>query len=83
MNTPSWLELRNASIRPGLNGSTQLILLSGHPQYKMVAVPAVGKFTCVITQTNNGKRLDGQKTYNNEEEALNGGLEELREKLGW
>jgi hypothetical protein len=83
MTTPSWLEQREASVRAGLNAYTHFVLLSGHPFYKLVAVPAQGKFTCVVTQTNNGKRLDNQKSYNSDEEALNGGLEELREKLGW
>ena len=83
MTTPAWLQQRECSVRPDLNSSTCLVLMNGHPQYKLVAVPAKGKFTCVITQTNNGHRLDSEKTYRSLEETLNGGLEELREKLGW
>ena len=70
-------------MRPGLNPSAWLLTLDGHPQYKLVAVPVKGKYSCAVTQTNNGKRLDGGLTYDGLEAALAGGLEELRAKLGW
>ena len=83
MTMPDWLVTRSGAIRNGLNASTRLIFLNGHPQYKLVATPATGTFTCVVTQTNNGHRLDDRKTYPNVEAALTGGLQELRDKLGW
>ena len=83
MNALEWLTQRNGSLRPGLNGSTLLVILDGQPLYQLVAVPAAGATTCVVTQTTNGKRLDAQKRYASNADALAGGLEELREQLGW
>jgi hypothetical protein len=59
------------------------VTLDGTPQYRLDALPAKGRFTCAVVQTNNGKRLDGGKDYATREAALAGGLEELRERLGW
>jgi hypothetical protein len=83
MTIPEWLAKREGALRPGLSDSIFLVVLNGHPQYKISAVPAAGKFSCAITQTNNGKRLDSGKTYPSKDEALKGALEELRTKLGW
>ena len=83
MTAPDWLTTRGGEMSPGLNERTWLITLSGHPMYRLVAGPAKGKFTCTVTQTNNGKRLDAGAEYPNLPGALSGGLEELRTKLGW
>jgi hypothetical protein len=48
-----------------------------------MAVPVKGQYGCRITQTINGRRLDGGATYPSVEAALPGGLEELRKALGW
>ena len=83
MNAPEWLARRDGSVRPGQEASTFLVIVNGEPLYRLFATPASGQFTCVVTQTNNGKRLDGGRLYSTIEAALAGGLEELREKLGW
>jgi len=84
MTTPDWLTQRDGALRPGLNPSIRLVMLSGHPQYKLMVVPSQGQFACAITQTVNGKRLDsGAAVQPTIEAALTTGLEELRVKLGW
>ncbi len=83
MNSPEWLTKRDGSLKPGLNAQTWLLTLGGHPLYRLFATTAQGQFTCVVTQSNNGKRLDGAKLYATNDAALIGGLEELRETLGW
>jgi hypothetical protein len=83
MNSPEWLTVRNGFIKPGIDPQTWMVTLDGHPQYRLFATPAGGVFTCAIFQSNNGKRLDGGKTYPTVEAALAGGLDELRERLGW
>lgn len=83
MTPPEWLLNRNGGLSAGLNERTVLVTLNGHPQYRLVATPARGKFTCVVTQTNNGKRLDAGAEYTSLDHALKGGLDELRTKLGW
>jgi hypothetical protein len=81
--TPEWLARRNGELHRGVNADTWLVLLDGSPNYKLFVTPAKGKFSCVVTQTNNGKRLDKALEYLSIDAALAGGLEELRQVLGW
>jgi hypothetical protein len=53
------------------------------PQYRLSPQPAVGKFSCDVLQTINDKHLASGTIYLTEEEALRGGLEDLRKALGW
>lgn len=80
---PDWLLARGGEVRPGVTAHTWLVLLGGTPQYRIVVVPAKGKFTAVVTQTNNGRQIDGGIEYPNVEAARDGGLAELRAALGW
>jgi hypothetical protein len=83
MTAPDWLTARAGALAKGLSDRTVLVTLNGHPQWRLDALPAKGKFTCAVLQTNNGTRLDGGKEYASQEAALAGGLDELRAKLGW
>jgi hypothetical protein len=83
MIAPDWLAKREGALKPGIAPQTWMVTLRGHPLYKLFATPAQGKFTCAVTLTNNGQRLDAGKTYPSLDAAVAGGLEELREKLGW
>jgi hypothetical protein len=83
MTAPDWLTTRDGALAHGLNENVLLVTLNGHPQYRLDALPAKGKHTCAIIQTNNGRRLDGGIEYPTRDAALAGGLEELRAKLGW
>ncbi len=81
--TPDWLKARGADLRPSKDGHTWTVYFAGLPQYLLEPLPAAGKFICRVTQTINGKRLEGKGTYATREEALNGGLADLRNALGW
>ena len=81
--TPDWLSLRGGELRRGLSDRSWLILLAGTQQYQVVITPAGGKFSCAVTQLNNGKRLDKGTLYPTAEAAFQGGLEELKHALGW
>ena len=83
MTVPDWLKTRDGGLAKGLNERIWLVTLNGHPEWRLEAVPAKGKFSCAVVQTNNGKRLDDGKDYASQETALAGGLEELRTRLGW
>ena len=83
MTAPDWLTTRDGGLAQGLKEDVLLVTLNGHPQYRLDALPAKGKYTCAVVQTNNGQRLDGGKEYPTQEAAWAGGLEELRAKLGW
>jgi hypothetical protein len=83
MTAPDWLKARNGGLAKGLKDWTLLVTLDGEPLWRLDALPAKGKFTCAVMETNNGKRLDGGKEYPSQDAAWAGGLEELRAKLGW
>jgi hypothetical protein len=80
---PDWLTRRTGTIKESADGQSWLVYLNGEPQYLLLAVPAKGKIACRISQTVNGRRLDDGATWATIPEALAGGLEELRQKLGW
>jgi hypothetical protein len=80
---PEWLALHGGEARASKDGQSWVVYLGGEPQYLLVAVPVAGKFGCRVSQTNNGKRLDGPGTWDTVAQALAGGLDVLRQKLGW
>jgi hypothetical protein len=83
MTAPDWLTARDGGLENGLSDNVRFVTLDGEPQWRLDALPARGRFTCAVIQTNNGKRLDGGKEYSSKEAALAGGLDELRAHLGW
>jgi hypothetical protein len=83
VTAPPWLTAHEGSLQPSTDGHAWMVMFAGRPLYLLVPVPAKGKFACQVTQTNNGRRLDGPGTYATEEEAVRGGLEDLRKALGW
>jgi hypothetical protein len=83
VTTPDWLRQRGAHLQESKGGQSWLVYLDKEPHYLLMAVPVKGQFGCRITQTINGRRLDGGAIYPSVEAALQGGLEELRKALGW
>ena len=82
-SAPEWLSRHSGDVRPGTVGNSWLVLVAGEPQYRLVPVPADGKYSCQVIQTINGKRLDKGSTFASPDEACRGGLEDLRLALGW
>ncbi len=83
VTTPSWLTQHDGTLHVGKDCGSASVYFAGQPQYVLIPVPAKGKFSCRVTQTINGKRLDGPNTYGTAEDAIRGGLEDLRQALGW
>jgi hypothetical protein len=81
--TPDWLGRHGGQLQEANAGPYWLVLLDDEPQYRLTPVPAAGKHSCLVTQTVNGRRLDSGGTYPTLEDALRGGLEDLRKSLGW
>jgi len=77
------LTKRGGFLKPGIDGRSFFVYFAGRPQYEVTVIPIKGKLGCEIRQTINGKRLDGGSVDGSPEQALRGGLEELRKKLGW
>jgi hypothetical protein len=83
VTTPDWLAKHGGELHQGKDGRSASVFFAGQLQYVLVPVPVKGKFGCRISQTINGKRLDGTGTYATPEDTLRGGLEDLRQALGW
>lgn len=83
-NVPEWLKLRDGGIKPGVRPETCFVMVGGQPLYKLEVRPATGKYACAVTHTVNGKRVDDAKAgYATAADAVAGGLEQLRNSLGW
>ena len=81
---PDWLKLHDGSLKPGVCPETSFVMVGGQPLYKLEVRPTTGLFACAVTHTVNGKRLDDAKTtYPSAAAAVSGGLEQLRNALGW
>jgi hypothetical protein len=83
MSTPDWLSQRGGELVPSKDGRSWSVYFAGQLQYLLLPVPAKGNYGCRITMTGNGKRLDGPNTASTPDQALQGGLTQLREALGW
>jgi hypothetical protein len=58
-------------------------MVGTQPKYLHTPLPLGGRFGSKVTQTINVTRLDCGGTYATTEEAVQGGLEDLRKALGW
>jgi len=83
VTAPDWLTLRHGKLRPGVGRQDLFLLFADEPQYRLTPVPAVGKYGCKIVQTINGQPVPVSGTFVSADEAVRGGLEELRKVLGW
>ena len=83
MTAPDWLTQRGGSLKLGSDGKTWFVVFAGQPNYSLIEVPVAGKSGCAIRQTINGKRIDCAGIFASKDEAISGGLDELRKALGW
>jgi hypothetical protein len=83
VTAPDWLSKRGGALRAGTTGNAWLVVLDDTPQYRLVPTPAAGKFGCEVLRTVDGRRLDAGGTFSTNDEAVQGGLEDLRKSLGW
>jgi hypothetical protein len=83
VTAPDWLEKHAGRLLPSKDGRSWLVYVGDEPQYLLMPTPAKGEFCCRVSQTINGQRLDGEGTYPSPEDAVRGGLEDLRKALGW
>jgi hypothetical protein len=80
---PDWLKLHAGDLTSGVNGETVFVRIGGQPEYRLDARPAGGKYVCNVIQTVNGRLLGDGTNYETADTALAGGLEALRNILGW
>jgi hypothetical protein len=83
VTAPEWLSKRGGTLRLGSDGRTWFVDVGNALIYRLAPTPAEGKYSCPVTQTVNGRRLDKGGVFASPEDALRGGLEDLRQALGW
>jgi hypothetical protein len=83
VSTPDWLVRHSGDLRLDRPTGRWLVYLDNEPQYRLEVRPAEGKFGCEIFQTNNSRHVGSGSAGVSEEEAIESGLEELRQTLGW
>jgi hypothetical protein len=83
ITTPDWLTKHNGELRLSNDQRYWVVYLSKEPQYLIHSLPVGGKHGVEVEQSINGRRLESKQTYASDEEAVKGGLEDLRKKLGW
>lgn len=83
VEAPDWLTRRGGGLKQGSDRRTWYVLLNGEPLYSVTAVPVAGQHGPVIKQTNNGKRIDSSGVFATADDAVRGGLEDLRKAVGW
>ena len=81
---PDWLTKRDGGLSPGVRDHTLFVTVSKKPLYRLEARPAKGQYECLVTQTVNGKLIDdASAVYPSADAAFAGGLERLKQRLGW
>jgi hypothetical protein len=83
VTVPDWLSNHNGDLKASKDGHSWTVVFAAQPQYLLEPLPAKGKYSCRVTQTINGKRLDRGGVWDTREAALEGGLADLRDALGW
>jgi hypothetical protein len=60
------------------------VWLENQPFYRLEVRPAWNRYSCAVVDLTNGQNVeDPRSVYATPEEALRGGLEQLRTRLGW
>jgi hypothetical protein len=83
VTAPEWLTRRGGGLERGSNGIIWFVMFSGQPQYSLTPVPVGEEFGCAIKQTINGLRVASASKAATAEKAVQAGLEDLRQALGW
>lgn len=83
VSAPDWLSQRGGELRVARDGRSCSVYFAGQLQYVLIPVPTKGQHSCRITETINGRRLDSPRTFATVDQAMQGGLEDLRAALGW
>lgn len=83
LSAPDWLMKHGGSLRQASDGESWVVYFAQQPQYRLKSIPVKGQHGCEVEQMNNGKRLESGNAFATRDEALQGGLEDLRKKLGW
>jgi hypothetical protein len=80
---PEKLARRGSAQEIGPTRASWIVSFDGDPQYLLPPIPVDGSSGCAVQQTINGQQLNRAGTSPSADEVLRGGLEDLRQALGW
>jgi len=80
---PDWLTRHDGTLKTGADASICYVYFDHKPHYRLELVPAQGKDSCHVRQTENGKVLASTAAFDTPEAALQAGLNDLGKYLGW
>ena len=81
---PEWLTKRDGGLAPGIRDFTLFVMVAKQPHYRLDVRPAKGQFVCNVSRTHNGKLIDdAAAVYPTPDAAFAGGLDRLKQQLGW
>ena len=83
VTAPEWLTQRGGTLRSSYDSHSWMVYFDDRLQYQVTPVPVAGKFGSKVMQTVSGRLVETKGTYATTEEAVRGGLEDLRKALGW
>ena len=83
VSTPDWLTRHGGELRGNADGESFAVYFGPELEYVLRLFPVQGKYGCRVKQTINGKHLESGTAQATPEEAVRGGLEDLRRALGW
>ena len=83
VTTPDWLARHAGELRSNPDGQSYAVYFGPEPEYVLHPFPVQGRYGCRVKQTINGKHLESGTAHATPDDAVRGGLEDLRNALGW
>ena len=83
VSTPDWLTRHGGELRANPDGQSYAVYFGPELEYVLRPFPLQGKYSCRVKQTINGKHLESGAAHPTPDDAVRGGLEDLRKALGW
>ena len=83
VTAPEWLTRRGGRLQMASDKATWFVMFGDEAQYALQPVPVGGEYGCAIRETINGRRIDSTSKAPSPEAAVQAGLEDLRQALGW
>jgi hypothetical protein len=83
VSTPDWLTRHGGDLRCNPDGLSCAVYFGIDLEYLLGVFPVKGQHSCRVKQTINGKHLESGTPHATVDDALRGGLEDLRLALGW
>ncbi len=83
VSTPDWLARHGGELRANADGQSYAVYFGAELEYVLRPFPVQGKYSCRVKQSINGKHLESGAAHRTPDDAIRGGLEDLRKALGW